>query len=119
MSIVDDDESVREATEAQIRSLGFNARTFASAVDFLTSSHIKDTSCIVADIQMPHMTGVELHRRLVDLGHVIPTILITAYPDDEMRARALANGVKCYLVKPFDEEDLLECVRLALGDSAE
>lgn len=116
ISIVDDDESVREATEAQMQSLGFRAQKFPSAADFLASSRIEDTSCLVADFNMPHMTGVDLHRRLLDLGYAIPTILITAYPDDEVRARALADGVICYLVKPFDEDELLQCVRLALGD---
>ena len=116
ISIVDDDESVREATEARMKSLGFQAQTFPSAADFLGSPDIETTSCMVADINMPHMTGVELYRRLVDLGYAIPTILITAYPDDEVRARALAEGVKCYLVKPFDDEDLLRCVRSAVDN---
>lgn len=118
ISIVEDDESVREATEAQMRSLGFNAQTFPSATDFLASPDIENTSCLIADINMPHMTGVELHRRLLDLGYAIQTILITAYPNDEVRARAMADGVICYLVKPFDEEELLRCVRLALGKGA-
>lgn len=116
ISIVDDDESVREATEAQMKSLGFNARTFPSATAFLASSHIRETSCLVADINMPETTGVELHGRLLSLGYTIPTILITAYPDDEVRERALADGVICYLVKPFEEDELLRCVHLALGD---
>jgi FixJ family two-component response regulator len=118
ISIVDDDESIREATEAQMRSLGFDAQAFASATDFLTSPRVGDTSCLVADIHMPHMTGVELYRRLVESGYAIPTILITAYPDDDIRTRAMADGVICYLVKPFDEEDLLRCVRLALDGKA-
>ena len=116
ISVVDDDESVREATGARMKSLGFGARTFSSALEFLASSDIEDTSCMVVDINMPHMTGVELHRRLIDLGYTIPTILITAYPDEEVRARVLADGVICYLVKPFDDEDLLHCIRLALGN---
>jgi FixJ family two-component response regulator len=116
--IVDDDESVREATEARMKSLGFRAQTFSSAADFLASPGIETTSCLVADINMPHMTGVELYRRLGDLGYVIPTILITAYPDDEVRARALADGVKCYLVKPFDDEDLIQGLRSALGEES-
>lgn len=115
ISIVDDDESVREATEALMRALGFRVQAFPSAVDFLASSRVDDTSCIIADINMPHMTGVEMHRRLIELGHDIPTILITAYPDDKVRARALADGVIGYLSKPFDEEVLLECVQSALG----
>jgi FixJ family two-component response regulator len=115
LSIVDDDGSIREAIEARMKSLGFHARTFASAADFLASPGIEQTSCIIADIHMPHMTGVELHRRLVDLGYDIPTILITAYPSDEVRTRALADGVKFYLAKPFDDEELIRCVRSALG----
>jgi FixJ family two-component response regulator len=116
ISIVDDDESVREAMEARMKSLGFHARTFPSAADFLASPGIEHTSCMIADIHMPHMTGVELHRHLVDSGFEIPTILITAYPNDEVRARALADGVKCYLVKPFDDDELLRCVRSALAN---
>ena len=99
-----------------MKSLGFHARTFSSAGEFLASPGIEHTSCMIADINMPHMTGVELHRRLVDLGYEIPTILITAYPNDEVRARALADGVKCYLVKPFDDAELLRCVHLALDN---
>src|SRR5436305_12878792 len=116
ISIVDDDESVREATEARMRSLGFHAQAFPSAADFLASPNIENTACMVADINMPQMSGVELYRRLVDLGYAIPTILITAYPDDQVRARALADGVKCYVVKPFEDEELLRCVRSALGE---
>ncbi len=116
ISIVDDDELIREAMEARMKSLGFRAQAFSSAGDFLAFPGIEHTSCMIADINMPHMTGVELHRHLVDLGYDIPTILITAYPNDEVRARALANGVKCYLVKPLDDEELLRCVRSALGN---
>ena len=116
ISVVDDDESVREATEARMKWLGFGARTFSSAVELLASPSIDETSCMVVDINMPHMTGIELYRRLIDLGYAIPTILITAYPDEDSRARALADGVICYLVKPFNDEDLLNCIRLALGD---
>ena len=100
-----------------MKSLGFGTRTFSSAVEFLASSGIEDTSCMVVDVNMPHMTGVELYGRLIGLGYAIPTILITAYPDEAVRARALADGVICYLVKPFDDEDLLHCIRMALGDS--
>ena len=116
ISIVDDDESIREAVEARMMSLGFHAQTFSSAADFLASPSVAHTSCMVADIHMPHMTGVELYRRLVDLGYEIPTILITAYPNDEVRTRALADGVKCYLGKPLDDEELIRCVRSALSN---
>jgi FixJ family two-component response regulator len=116
VAIVEDDESVREAIEGWINVVGFRARAFASAPDFLASPDIKDIVCLVADINMPTMTGIELHRRLADLGYAIPTILITAFPDEAVCARALADGVICYLVKPFDDEDLLRCIRLAIGD---
>ena len=115
ISIVDDDPSIREATEARMKSLGFHAWTFCSAADFLAFRDIEHTSCMIADVNMPQMTGVELYRRLVDLGYEIPTILMTGYPNEKVRARALADGVKCYLVKPFDDEELIRCVRWALG----
>ena len=114
ISIVDDDESVREATEAFMKTMGFKVRAFPSAIDFLASPGIEDTSCMIADINMPEMTGVELHGQLMRRGFDIPTILITAYPDDAVRARALADGVVGYLSKPFDEDALLECIRSAL-----
>jgi FixJ family two-component response regulator len=116
IAIVDDDESIREAMEARMKSLGFRARTFPSAADFLASLGTEPPSCLIADINMPHMTGVELYGHMVGLGYEIPTILITAYPNDGVRVRALAGGVKCYLVKPFDDEELVQCVRYALND---
>ncbi len=99
-----------------MKSLGFGARTFCSAADFLASPGIEETSCMVVDVNMPHMTGIELRRRLVDLGYTIPTIFITAYPDEEIRAQGLAEGAVCYLIKPFEDEDLLHCISLALGE---
>lgn len=114
ISIIDDDESVREATAGLMRSHGFAVEHFESALDFLSSPYVQDTRCLIADIHMPRMTGIELHRQLTKSGHAIPTILITAYPDDRDRARALADGVKCYLSKPFDENALLECIRTAI-----
>ncbi len=115
ISIVDDDESVREATKGLMKSLGFTVEAFPSAEDFLASRHLRRTSCLIADVNMPGMTGLELHRRLKAAGKTIPTILITAYPDDGVRARALTNGVICYLSKPFDEDDLLVCISSALA----
>ena len=114
ISIVEDDESVREATEAFMKTLGFKVRAFPSAVEFLASSEIEETSCMIADINMPEMTGVELYGQLTRRGFDIPTILITAYPDNAVRARALADGVIGYLSKPFDEDALLVCVRAAV-----
>jgi FixJ family two-component response regulator len=114
ISIVDDDESVREAVEGLIESLGYRVRAFRSAVDFLASPDIGDTACLIADVHMPQMSGVDLCRRLRELGHAIPTILITAYPNDAVRDRAMADGAVGYLTKPFDDHALIECVRSAL-----
>jgi FixJ family two-component response regulator len=97
-----------------MKSRGFTVEAFPSAVDFLAFPNVRDTSCLIADVHMPRMTGIELHRRLVESGYAIPTILITAYPDDSVRARALADGVICYLTKPCDEDALLGCVSSAL-----
>jgi FixJ family two-component response regulator len=114
IAIIDDDESIREAIAGLMRWLGHRVGSFSSAVEFLASPDLADNSCIIADVHMPHMTGIELHARLKALGYNIPTILITAYPNDEARARALADGVVCYLIKPFDNAALLEGVRTAL-----
>jgi FixJ family two-component response regulator len=114
ISIVDDDESVRHAIQGLMRSSGFAAESFASAEDFLTSSHPPRTDFLIADVQMPGMSGLDLHRHLVASGQHIPLILITAYPDDRMRTRALEAGVIAYLVKPFNEDDLLVWIREAL-----
>jgi FixJ family two-component response regulator len=114
ISIVDDDETFRESVTAVMKSLGFTAEAFASAVDFLASPDVRKTSCLISDVQMPGMTGVELHSHLVKTGYAIPTILITAYPEDSVRARVLADGVIGYLSKPLDEDVLLGCVRSAL-----
>jgi FixJ family two-component response regulator len=114
ISVVDDDESVREAVKGLMKSLGYSAEAFASAEEFLESRQVPRTCCLIADLQMPGMTGLELHRHLVASGRTIPTILITAYPDDSARERALRDGVACYLSKPFDENDLLACIRSSL-----
>jgi FixJ family two-component response regulator len=114
ITIVDDDESCREAIASLMNWLGFGFQTFASAVEFLASPSVAGSSCVITDVQMTHMTGIELHKRLTELGYAIPTILITAYPDEVDRDRALADGVVCYFSKPFDNDALIECVRSAL-----
>jgi FixJ family two-component response regulator len=114
ISIIDDDESVREGTMDLFKSMGFTAVAFPCAAAFLSSNHLHDTSCLITDVQMPEMTGLELHNRLVGSGNIIPTILITAYPDVGDRARALEAGVICYLAKPLNYDDLFACVHLAL-----
>ena len=115
ISIVDDDESVREATKGLMKSLGLSAQTFACAEDFLSSNRLQLTACLIADVQMPGISGLDLHRQLLAAGKPIPTILITAYPDENLRTRALSAGVIAYLIKPFNEDDLLECLRTVLG----
>ena len=118
ISIVDDDKFVRESLRRLMKSLGYRAFAHPSADDFLKSPHLEETSCLIADIQMPGMTGAELYRRLCDAGRAIPTIFITAYPDDGARVRALRDGAVSYLAKPFKEQDLLRGVRLALERKA-
>jgi FixJ family two-component response regulator len=114
IAIVDDDESVREATVSLMRASGFAPEAFPCANEFLKSDGLRRTSCLIADVQMPGMSGTELHGRLVQSGNAIPTVLMTAYPDDKARARALKAGVICYLTKPFSNDELLGCIRTAL-----
>ena len=118
IAVVDDDESVREAVTGLLKSFGYRAVAFERAEAFLSSEVLSDTACLIADVQMPGMTGPDLHRRLVAAGEPIPTILITAYPDQAVRTRALQNGVRCYLAKPFRDEELLGCIRSALVSHA-
>jgi FixJ family two-component response regulator len=115
IAVVDDDESVRETTRGLMRSMGFSAEAFASAEDFLGSGYLSRTDCLIADINMPGMSGLDLHRHLALAGKAIPTILITAYPDERVRIRALNAGVRCYLPKPFAESHLLGCLEKALA----
>lgn len=114
VSLVEDDQFFRESMRRLMRSLGYTVEAFASAADFLASSRLRETACLIADVNMPAMTGIELHKHLIDAGHAIPTILVTAYPNDVDRARALTDGVVCYLRKPVDEKDLIPCLRTAL-----
>lgn len=114
ISIVDDNDSAREGIMDLIKSMGFEAEAFERAEDFLRSSRHADTSCLITDVQMPGMTGLELHARLLASGKPIPTIVITAFPEEADRARALKAGIVCYLPKPFDEDHLLACIRTAL-----
>jgi FixJ family two-component response regulator len=114
ISIVDDDESMREAVKGLMKSWGYTAEAFSSAEEFLSSRRVPRTSCLIADVMMPGMTGLELHRHLVAAGRTIPTILITAHPDDSVRERALQDGIIGYLSKPFSEDDLMACIRLSL-----
>ncbi|MET4021245.1 response regulator [Bradyrhizobium sp. MOS001] len=114
ISVVDDDQPHRESMRKLIMLLGYTVEAFSSAADFLASRALPETACLVTDVNMPGMTGVELHRRLVDTGYAIPTILVTAYPDEVVRDQALKDGVICYLSKPVDDDILERCVRSAL-----
>ena len=115
ISIIDDDSAVREGTIDLLNSAGFVAETFTDADEFLKSGRVDDASCVVADMRMPGMSGLELHDHLLKAGKNIPTILITGFPKEADRARALESGVCCYLSKPFSEKDLLSHIRLALS----
>jgi len=115
VSIVEDDQFFRDSMKRLMRSQGYSVETFSSAADFLASSRYVETACLIADVHMPEMTGIELYRHLIDAGRVIPTIIVTAYPNDVDRARALNAGIVCYLAKPIDETLLTRCLREALG----
>ncbi|WP_246571571.1 response regulator transcription factor [Bradyrhizobium liaoningense] len=117
ISIVDDDQAFRESLHQLVMLLGYTVESFASAADFLGSNLLSETACLVADVQMPGMTGVELHRRLVAAGRAIPTILVTAYPDEAIMDEARRNGVVCFLSKPVDADYLDRCLRSALQRS--
>ena len=114
ISIIDDDRFVRDSLKRLMKSFGYIAAAYPSAGDFIKSSQLEETSCLIADVHMSGMTGVELYEDLIKTGHSIPTILITAYPDDRVRTRAIEKGVLAYLVKPFSETDLTRYVRFAL-----
>ena len=115
ITIVDDDEFVCTALMSLMRALGFVSEAFDCAENFLKSGRLHRTSCLIADVRMPGMTGLELHRHLVASGHPISTVLITAHHDEAGRTSALKAGVICYLAKPFDEDDLLGCIHSALA----
>jgi FixJ family two-component response regulator len=116
ISIVDDDESIRESTKGFVRSLGYEAAAFASAEEFLQSDSVDSTSCLITDVQMPGLSGIELQLGLIAQGVQMPTIFITAFPEEETRARAMKAGALGYLSKPFSEDSLLRCLGAALGN---
>jgi FixJ family two-component response regulator len=112
ISIVDDDDKVRAATGSLVRSLGFKTHTFASAESFLQSTSPRETRCLILDVQMPNMSGIELQGRLTELGFEIPIIFITAYPDEAVRQRAMDAGAVAFLLKPFDVygQRFIDCI---------
>jgi len=115
VSIVDDDASVRAAMEALVRSVGFVAFTFESAEEFLRSPRVDDSACLITDVQMPGMSGLDLQSRLIAQGSRIPIIFITAFPEQDVRSRAEAAGAIAFLEKPFDGETMTNWVRKALA----
>lgn len=114
VSVVDDDQFFRDSMRRLMRSMAYTAEAFASASDFLASPRLAETGCLIADVNMPAMTGIELYRHLIEVGRPIPTILVTAYPNDADRIRVLNQGVVCYVRKPIDEQHLKRCLRAAL-----
>ena len=115
VAVVDDDKAFCDSMQRLLRSLGYSVAAFLSAADFLASPKRSQIACLVADVQMPAITGIELYRHLVDTGHPIPTILITAYPDNSDRASMLKLGVECYLRKPLVENELIACLHCAFA----
>jgi FixJ family two-component response regulator len=118
VAIVDDDESIRAALQGFMKEAGLPAQSFASAEEFLNSGGLNQVGCLVADIRMPGMSGLELQARLNAERRRMPIIFITAHGDESMRMQALRAGAVEFLAKPFDEEKLLDCVRAAMSDGA-
>jgi len=115
ISVVDDDTSVRESLQCLIRSFGFAVEAFASAEEFLNSDHLPSTRCMILDVRMPGMNGLELQRRVAASHREVPVIIITAHGDEAARSQALKNGAVDYLLKPFREEALLHAIHAALN----
>jgi FixJ family two-component response regulator len=111
ISIVDDDPPFLDSMRRLLKALGYTIATFESAEEFLQSPRLAATDCLVADVHMPAMTGVELYRHLIETRRPLPTILITAYPDDRVQQYMLLEGVACYLRKPLEEAELIDCLR--------
>ena len=114
ISIIDDDESMRCAIKSLVTSLGLDAHTFASAEAFLQSPHLEHTSCVITDLQMPGLDGVELQKSLLAQGRRIPIIFVTAFPEERLRARAIAAGALGFLGKPFESETLIKLIDKAI-----
>jgi FixJ family two-component response regulator len=115
ISVVDDDTSFRRATGRLIHSLGYTVASFGSAEEFLGSGRLDDTACLVSDVKMPGMDGIELQSRLRRQGCRLPIIFITAHPETSARTRALASGAVAFLNKPFHDDDLIFCLDRALA----
>ena len=117
ISIIDDDQVVREATGDLVQSLGYEVLTFESAERFLESGRLAETSCLITDLQMPGLSGLDLQSRLIEEGQRIPVIFVTAFPDEKFQVRAMRAGAVGFLSKPFDESSLISCLESALSPS--
>jgi FixJ family two-component response regulator len=117
IAVVDDDRSIRIATQDLLKAAGYSTATFGNAAAFLDSPVRAHVACLVADIRMPGMTGLDLHEYLATSGAGIPTVIITAHPGEVTAKRACEAGVTCFLIKPFAPDELLECVRKAVAKS--
>ena len=114
VALVDDDPSMLNTMTDVVNSEGFLAIPFTSAESFLKSQHLPNVSCLVTDMYLPAMTGLELHQHLVAANHVIPAVLVSARPEERVREQALNANMACYLAKPFRAEELIACIRLAI-----
>ena len=114
ISIVDDDDAVREATRGFVRSLGYAAEAFSSGAEFLASPVLRDTSCLITDLHMPGLSGLDLQDRLIAEGYRFPIIFLTGYPDENVRTRAMKAGAIGFLIKPPNHHDLVEHLEKAL-----
>ena len=117
IAVVDDDASVRSATVDLLASVGFACEAFEAAEDYLQSDAANRTACLILDVRMPGLNGLELQRLMADQGRAVPIIFITSYPNERVRRRAIGAGAICYLSKPCSEKELLDCIRLALDAS--
>lgn len=117
VAVVDDDASVRTATDNLLSSHGYLVDTFASAEEFLQSARLMDSACVIADVQMPAMSGLDLLTHMRTQGYAAPFIFITAFPEDSVRARALKAGAICFLAKPFAGPTLIKCLEVALNQN--
>ena len=115
IAIVDDDESFLQATISFVRSLGYSAAAFPSADAFLNSNAVENTDCLITDLQMPGMSGIELQNYLLAQGNRVPVIFVTAFPETEARGDALRAGAVGFLGKPFGDESLISCLNKALS----
>jgi FixJ family two-component response regulator len=119
IAVVDDDEAIRQAIDSLIRSAGYRAQVFASGEDFLHSKHRPGTACLIVDVRMPRMSGLDLQRRLTVANCRIPLIFITAHGDEDARHQAHSAGAVDFLYKPFNDETLLGAVHVALQPAGE